>query len=83
MHKRQGWKEITPEGEKREVRASREGHHWRIQSRLKGDEGWTSHDPPLREDLESLLALLKRKHQRRRCSEKEVESVARMLEKLS
>jgi hypothetical protein len=81
MHKRQGWKEVTPDGKSREVRATREGRNWRIQSRLKGVKEWTYHDPPLRDDLEHLLAMLQRKYRRRRCSEKEVEDVARLLER--
>lgn len=80
MHRKQGWKEITPEGAKREVRATREGPSWRIQSRLKG-EPWTYHDPVLLKDLETLHELLKRKQQRRRCSLKEVEDVARLIAK--
>ena len=79
MHKRQGWKEETPDGDTREVRATREGHNWRIQSRLKGIKEWTYHEPPLRQDLESLLDLLQRKHQRRRCSGKEIEVVVKLL----
>lgn len=80
MHKKQGWKEVTPEGETREVRATREGHKWKFQSRLKGVKEWTYHEPPLRHDLEHLLAMLQRKYLRRRCSEKEVSDVEKLLE---
>jgi len=83
MHKRQGWKEKTPEGDRREVRATHHGPKWRFQSRLKGEEAWIEHDPPLRADVESLYDLMQRKYRRRRCSLKEVEDVARILEKLS
>lgn len=81
MHKRQGWKDTTADGEKREVRATRRGPNWQIQSRLKGETSWTTHEPPRLEDLEHLHELLERKYRRRRCSLKEVEDVARMMEK--
>jgi hypothetical protein len=81
MHSKQGWKETTPEGERREVRATRQGGQWTIQSRLKGDEKWTRHDPPSLHDLEELHALLERKYRRRRCALKDVEAVAQMIEK--
>jgi hypothetical protein len=79
MHKKQGWKEETPEGDTREVRATRQGHSWKFQSRLKGVREWTYHEQPLRRDLEHLLDMLKRKHQRRRCSDKAVEDAVRLL----
>lgn len=78
MHRRQGWKEATPEG-KREVRATLHGRVWRIQSRLKGEDQWTDHAIPTLTDLRSLHAMLERKYRRRRCSLKEVEDVARLI----
>ena len=79
MHRRQGWKETTPEGEKREVRATREGRTWRIQSRLKGETEWVTHDPPDLADLESLRDLLMRKYERRRASLQAVQNVEEMI----
>ena len=38
------WRETTPEGEKREVRATKFAKEWKLQSKLRGDAGWTYHD---------------------------------------
>ena len=82
MHSKQGWKEETEDGDEREVRVTRKGVVWKFQSRLKGEKEWTYHDPPDRKDVESLLEMLKRKHNRRRCSLKDVQNVERMLDKM-
>ena len=80
MHSKQGWKEKTPEGIQREIRVHRLGVHWRFQSRLKGVEEWTLHDPPDRRDVESLLDMLRRKYNRRRCSLRDVENIEALLQ---
>ncbi len=82
-NKRHEWRTTTPEGEKREVRATRQGKTWRLQSKLKGEEFWTYHDPPLPEDLEELLEILQRKYQRNRVPYGDVESVQKLLGKNS
>ena len=79
MHKTQGWKTTTPDGDKREVRATKKGHEWRFQSRLKGETAWTYHDTPLLEDLESLFDLLQRKYKRNRAPFEEVEKLEKLV----
>jgi hypothetical protein len=72
MRNEHTWKETTPDGDRREVRASKFGGKWRIQSRLKGEETWTYFDEPRIEDLRELHDVLFRKYQRRRASYEEV-----------
>jgi hypothetical protein len=69
------WKETTPDGDKREVRAVKFGGNWRLQARLKGEESWTYYDQPLIEDLRELRDILFRKYQRRRASHEELVAV--------
>ena len=72
------------DGRKREVRASRMGHRWRIQSRIRGEtKEWTEHDPPAVHDLQALLDLLRRKHQRRRASPTEIEKLEKWIQTLA
>jgi hypothetical protein len=79
-NKRHEWRMTTPEGEKREVRATRFGKTWRFQSKLKGEPEWTYHDDPARADVEELLEILRRKYQRNRVPYSDVESVEKLLE---
>jgi hypothetical protein len=74
------WTMRTPEGEKREVRAQLFGNKWALTSRVKGEEEWTVHDPPLREDLEELYEVLSRKYQRKHLAWDHLESVRKLLE---
>lgn len=69
------WKETTAEGEKREVRATKFGGKWRLQSKLKGEDTWTYHDKPALQDLHELRDLLFRKYQRRRATHEELKDV--------
>ena len=80
MHNEHGWKEVTDDGEKREVRAVKFGGKWSVQSRLKGDERWTYHDPIPFADLVTLHDVLFRKYQRRRAAVEDVDLIARMIE---
>jgi hypothetical protein len=73
------WNEVTPEGEKREVRAVKFGGRWKLQSKLRGDGQWTYHDKPTLADLESLQDVIFRKYQRRRAAYEDVQEVGRML----
>jgi hypothetical protein len=82
MHQRHGWNERTEDGEKREVLAVKFGKEWTLQSKLRGEERWTYHRPPLRADLETLLDILRRKYQRRRASWEDVQSVEKLLKEL-
>lgn len=74
------WKTTTADGEKREVRAEKFGGHWRLQSRLRGEERWTYHDVPELEDLIELRDVLWRKYQRKRLPHEDVMAVDRLIE---
>ncbi len=73
------WKEITEDGETREVRVTRFGGQWKFQSKLRGAEKWIYHDAPSRADLVMLLDILRRKYQRRRVCHEDVRSIEQML----
>lgn len=60
------WREKTPEGELRYVKANRLRDGWRISSQLKSEDAWTHHDEASEEDLRSLRDVLFRKYQRKR-----------------
>lgn len=79
MHNKHVWTERTPEREKREVRATKFGGIWRIQSKLRDDADWTYHEPPLLEDLITLRDVLFRKYQRRRAAYEEVVQIEKMI----
>jgi len=82
MRNEHSWKEITADGDKREVRASKFGGKWRIQSRLKGEEFWTYYDQPLIEDLRELRDVLFRKYQRRRATHEELIALEAWIKRL-
>lgn len=83
MHNQHIWKETTPEGEKREVRAIKFGGVWRIQAKLKNDEDWTYYDVPTLEDLNELRDVLFRKYQRRRAAYEDVVLIEKMIRERS
>jgi len=64
----------------RYYRAEYHGGRWTIASQLKGEEDWTSHDPPDEALWRQLRDLLWRKYQRKRCPWKQVEEIDRLLE---
>lgn len=80
MHNQHVWKQVTDEGEKREVKAVKFGGVWRIQSKLKHEETWTYHDEPLLEDLIELRDVLFRKYQRRRAAYEDVVLIEKLIE---
>jgi len=82
MHGIHVWTERTEDGEKREVRATKFGGKWSIQSKVKSDEDWVYHHPPSRTDLETLLDLLNRKWQRRRAAYEDVKAIEKILQLL-
>jgi hypothetical protein len=82
MRNEHNWKETTPEGDKREVRATKFGGKWKIQSRFKGEESWTYYDEPLIEDLRELRDVLFRKYQRRRATHEELVGVETWIKQL-
>ena len=79
MHNQHIWKETTPEGEKREVRAIKFGGVWTIQSKLRSDAQWTYYKVPLMEDLKELHDVLFRKYQRRRAAYEDVVLIEKMI----
>lgn len=83
MHNKHVWTEITDDGEKREVRATKFGGIWRIQSKLKTHSAWTYHDVPLLDDLNQLRDILFRKYQRRRAAHEDIVSVEEMIKRQS
>jgi len=82
MRNEHSWKETTEDGDRREVRASKFGGNWRIQSRLKGEEMWTYYDKPRIEDVKELRDVLFRKYQRRRATHEELIAVEAWIKRL-
>jgi hypothetical protein len=82
MRNEHSWKETTADGDRREIRASKFGGKWRIQSRLKGEEAWTYYDKPLIEDLRELREVLFRKYQRRRATHEEIVALEAWIKRL-
>jgi hypothetical protein len=82
MRNEHTWKETTPDGSKREVRATKFGGKWRLQSRLKGEESWTYHDEPGLDDLRQLRDVLFRKYQRRRATHGDLTGVETWIKRL-
>ena len=73
------WTERDEQGSKREVRATRFGGKWQLQSKTTGDLDWTYYERPLLEDLLALKDILARKYQRRRASSDDVASVEKLI----
>ena len=73
------WKNITAEGEKREVRAEKFGKRWRIQAKCRHDLSWTYYDDPLMADLIELRDVLFRKYQRKHLSYEDLAAVEKMI----
>jgi hypothetical protein len=73
------WIEKDDEGRKREVRATKFGGKWRLQSKAADEMDWTYHDPPLLDDLLKLKDVIARKYQRRRASADDVTSVDKLI----
>ena len=73
------WTEKDEEGRKREVRATKFGGKWRLQSKVSDETEWTYYDVPLLEDLLALKDIVFRKYQRRRASAEDVASVDKLI----
>ena len=73
------WTHRDEQGSKREVRATKFGGIWRLQSKTAGDLDWTYYEHPLLEDLLALKDILVRKYQRRRVSSEDVASLAKLI----
>jgi hypothetical protein len=73
------WTHRDEQGSKREVRATRFGGIWRLQSKTLGDPDWTYYERPLLDDLLALKEILVRKYQRRRASSEDVASLEKLI----
>jgi hypothetical protein len=73
------WTERDGQGSKREVRATKFGGSWRLQSKTAGDLHWTYYERPMLEDLLALKDILVRKYHRRRASSEDVASVEKLI----
>lgn len=78
MPRQHVWKELEEDGVKREVRASRFGGVWRLQSKRADEESWTYYDRPLAADLLALKEIIEKKYRRRRATVEELLSVREM-----
>jgi hypothetical protein len=72
------WTEKDADGRKREVRATKFGGAWRLQSK-EADEDWIYHDPPSLEDLLKLKDIIARKYQRRRATADDVTAIDKLI----
>ena len=73
------WTDRDEQGSKREVRATKFGGIWRLQSKTAGDPDWTYYERPLLEDLTALKEILVRKYHRRRASSEDVASLEKLI----
>jgi hypothetical protein len=73
------WTEKDREGRKREVRATKFGGVWRLQSKNADENRWTYYDSPPLEDLLTLRQIIARKYRRRRASSDDVTSVDKLI----
>jgi hypothetical protein len=73
------WTERDGQGSKREVRATKFGGRWRLQSKTAGDLDWTYYERPMLKDLLALKDILMRKYHRRRASSEDVASVEKLI----
>jgi hypothetical protein len=79
MPRQHVWKEREEDGVRREVRASRFGGIWRLQSKRADEESWTYYDRPLAADLLALEEIIEKKYRRRRATVEELLSVREMV----
>jgi hypothetical protein len=74
------WTEKDRDGKKREVRATKFGGNWRLQSKSADESEWIYYDSPPLQDLLHLKEIIARKYQRRRASIEDVVSVNKLIE---
>lgn len=74
------WKTRLPDGRSREVHAQLHASKWTVTSRDKGEEGWTTHDPPRLEDLVDLHEVLFNKYQRKHLAWEHLQGVRKLIE---
>ena len=75
------WTDRNPDGERREVRATKFGGARRFQAKTAGDLEWTYYERPSLEDLLALKEILTRKYQRRRASIEDVASIEKLIQR--
>lgn len=80
--KRHEWHERTADGNVQYYRASHHGDRWTLQSTLKTDADWHTHEPIGLDEWRRLRDVLVRKYRRRRGAWKEIEAIDRRIEKL-
>ena len=73
------WTEKDEDGRKREVRATKFGGNWRLQSKYADELDWTYYERPLVDDLLKLKDIIFRKYQRRRASAEDLQSIEKLL----
>ena len=73
------WTERDAEGRKREIRATKFGGDWKLQSKTADEENWTYFDDPPVEDLIMLKDIVERKYRRRRASYEDVVSLEKLI----
>ena len=73
------WTEKDAEGRKREVRATKFGGVWKLQSKSAGELTWTYYDRPLLDDLVKLKDIIDRKYRRRRATADDVVSIDKLI----
>jgi hypothetical protein len=83
MRSQHAWREKDADGRKREVRATKFGGAWRLQSKAADDIQWTYYDVPLLDDLLKLREIIERKYRRRRASADDVASVDKLIKEQS
>jgi hypothetical protein len=73
------WTEKDEEGRKREVRGTKFGGVWRLQTKRADESEWTYYDEPPLDDLIKLRDLVDRKYRRRRASAEDVEALDKLI----
>ncbi len=73
--KKHEWRENTDDGDVRLVAASRQTGEWKLRSRLKSEDEWTTLEVIPLDDLEYLREIMLNKYQRRRIPYEHIQEV--------
>ena len=76
------WTEKDENGRKREVRATKFGGKWRLQSKGADELEWIYYERPLIDDLLKLKEIIDRKYRRRRASAEDVASIDKLISEI-
>src|SRR5699024_9343683 len=74
------WYTRTPEGDKREVRATWQPPRWYLMAKVDGEEEWTKLEPPPLDDVRELHVRITDKFTRRRATHDEMVGADKALE---